>query len=84
MSTPVQNEIIKTKEESQTQWGSVDLYSVLDIQSVADAVRRGRLRCFGHLEWKCEDWVSEYGGGGEDLGRICDRSFACCIEGSDS
>ena len=29
---------------------SVDLYSLLGIQSVADVVRCGRLRWFGHLE----------------------------------
>ena len=28
----------------------VDLYSLLGVQSVADVARRGRLRCFGHLE----------------------------------
>ena len=28
---------------------SLDLYSLLGIQSVADVVRRGRLRWFGHL-----------------------------------
>ena len=36
----------------------MDLYSLLGIQSVADVVRHGRLRWFGHLE--CEsvnDWV---------------------------
>ena len=35
------------------------LYSLLGIQSVADVVRRGRLRWFGHLERKIEDdWAS--------------------------
>ena len=29
---------------------SVDLYSLLGVHSVADVVRRGRLRWFGHLE----------------------------------
>ena len=29
---------------------SVDFYSLLGVQSVADVVRRGRLRWFGHLE----------------------------------
>ena len=29
---------------------SVDLYSLLGVQSVADVVRCGRLRWFGHLE----------------------------------
>ena len=32
--------------------GTVDLYSLLNIQSVADVVRRGRLRWFRHLERK--------------------------------
>ena len=35
------------------------LYSLLGIQSVADVVRRGRVRWFGHMEHKIEDdWVS--------------------------
>ena len=34
---------------------SVDLYSLLGVQSVADVVRRGRLRWFGHLERKSVD-----------------------------
>ena len=29
---------------------SVDLYSLLKVQSVAEVVRRGRLRWFGHVE----------------------------------
>ena len=29
---------------------SVDLYSLLGVQSVAEVVRRGRLRWFGHVE----------------------------------
>ena len=29
---------------------SVDLYSLLWVQSVAEVVRRGRLRWFGHVE----------------------------------
>ena len=29
---------------------SMDLYSLLGVQSVADVVKRGRLRWFGHLE----------------------------------
>ena len=38
---------------------SVDLYSLLDILSVAEVVRRGRLKWFEHLEHKSEDdWVS--------------------------
>ena len=37
---------------------SVDLYSLLCIQSVADVVRHGRLRWFGHLENRSvDDWV---------------------------
>ena len=38
---------------------SVDLYSILGIQSVADVVRRGRLRWFGHLERKSVDDLAE-------------------------
>ena len=38
---------------------SVDLYNLLGVQSVADVVRYGRLRWFGHLEHKdVDDWVS--------------------------
>ena len=38
---------------------SVDLYSLLGVESVAEVVRRGRLRWFGHVERKSEDdWVS--------------------------
>ena len=38
---------------------SVDLYSLLGVQSVADVVRRSRLRLFGHLERRSvDDWVS--------------------------
>ena len=38
---------------------SVDLYSLLGVQSVYDVVRRGRLRWFEHLERKSgDDWVS--------------------------
>ena len=38
---------------------SVDLYSLLDVKSVDEVVRRGRLRWFGHVERKSEDdWVS--------------------------
>ena len=37
---------------------SVDLYSVLGVQSVANVVRRGRLRWFGYLERKgVELWI---------------------------
>ena len=36
----------------------VDLYGLLGVQSVADVVRRGRLRWFGHLEHgSMDDWV---------------------------
>ena len=35
------------------------LYGILGVQSVAEVVRRGRLRWFGHVERKNEDdWVS--------------------------
>ena len=38
---------------------SVDLWSLLGVQSVDEVVRRGRLRWFGHVEHKSEDdWVS--------------------------
>ena len=38
---------------------SVDLYSLLGIQSVADRMRRVRFRWFGHLEcMNVVDWVS--------------------------
>ena len=38
---------------------SVDLYSLLGVQSVAEVVRRGRLRYFWHVERKSgDDWVS--------------------------
>ena len=38
---------------------SEDLYNLLGIDCVADVVRRGRLRWFGHLERKSvNDWVS--------------------------
>ena len=38
---------------------SVDLYSLLGVQSMAEVVRRGRLRWFGHVERKSgDDWVS--------------------------
>ena len=37
----------------------VDLYSLLGVESVAEVVRRGRLRWFGHVERKSDDdWVS--------------------------
>ena len=39
---------------------SVDLYSLLGVQSVAEVVKRGRLRWFGHVERKSgDDWVSK-------------------------
>ena len=38
---------------------SVNLYSLLGVQSVAEVVRWGRLRWFGHVECKSGDyWVS--------------------------
>ena len=38
---------------------SVDLYSLLRVQSVAEVVRQGRLRWFGHVERKSGDyWAS--------------------------
>ena len=37
----------------------MDLYSLLGVENVAEVVRRGRLRWFGHVERKSEDdWVS--------------------------
>ena len=37
----------------------MDLYSRLGVQSVADVVRHGGLRWFGHLDCKgVDDWVS--------------------------
>ena len=37
----------------------VDLYSLLGVQSVDEMVRRGKLRCFEHVERKSgDDWVS--------------------------
>ena len=37
---------------------SVDLYSLLGVDSMAEVVRRGRLRWFGHVECKSgDDWV---------------------------
>ena len=39
---------------------SEDLCNLLGINCVADVVRHGRLRWFGHLERKSvDDWVSE-------------------------
>ena len=38
---------------------SVDLYSFLGVDSMAEVVRHGRLRWFGHVERKNgDDWVS--------------------------
>ena len=38
---------------------SLDLYSLLGVQSVDEVVRRGKLRWFGHVERKSgDDWVS--------------------------
>ena len=38
---------------------SVNLYSLLGMQNVADVVRHGRLRWFNHLERRSvDDWVS--------------------------
>ena len=35
------------------------MYSLLGVQSMAEVVRRGRLRWFGHVERKNrDDWVS--------------------------
>ena len=37
----------------------MELYSLLGVQSVANVVRHGRLRWFGHLERRSvDDWVS--------------------------
>ena len=37
---------------------SVDLYRLLDVLSVDEVVRQGRLRWFGHVERKSgDDWV---------------------------
>ena len=44
---------------------SVDLYSLLGVQSVADVVRHGRLRWLGHLERRSvDDWMSACRKGG--------------------
>ena len=46
---------LKDKKQSEV------LYSLLGVQSVAEMVRRGRLRLFGHVELKSgDDWVSAY------------------------
>ena len=44
---------------------SAELFSRLDTESVSDVVRRGRLRWFGHMEFKQpDDWVSACSGRG--------------------
>ena len=54
---------------------SVDLYSFLCVQSVANVVRRGRLGWFGHLKRRSvEDWVSAC--------RKVEVAGAICIWGS--
>ena len=49
---------------------SEDLCNLLGINCVADVVRRGRLRWFGHLERKSvDDWgvcLQRVGGGGDE------------------
>ena len=61
--------------EGQKRRCSEDLCNLLGINCVADVVRRGRLRWFGHLERKSvDDWVSAcrglvVGGGGEGSGQ---------------
>ena len=64
---------------------TVDLYSLLGVRSVANVMRHGRLRLFGHLERKgVDEWVSARrnvvvgrsemcGQGLEDLGTVCER-----------
>ena len=42
---------VSLKDKKQSE----DFYSHLGIQSVADVVRHGRLRWFGHLEQKIEE-----------------------------
>ena len=38
---------------------TVELRQGLGIESVVEVMRRGRLRWFGHVEWKeVDDWVS--------------------------
>ena len=39
---------------------SEEIRNRLDIVSVSDLVRQGRLRWFGHVERKDADWVSAY------------------------
>ena len=41
---------------------SVDLYSLLGVESVAEVVSRGRFRFFGHVESKSgDDWCRPVG-----------------------
>ena len=50
---------LERTERMMDRKGSVDLYSLLGVESVAEVVRRGRLRWFGHVEHKNgDDWVS--------------------------
>ena len=47
-----------------------DLYSPLEFESVAEVVRHGRLRWFGHVERKSgDDWVSACSGRCEMCGQ---------------
>ena len=55
----------------ERQKNAVRIYASFLVLIVADVVRRGRLRWFGHLERKSvEDWVSvcvqKVGGGGDE------------------
>ena len=53
---------------------SVDSYSLLRVQSVAEVVRHGRLRWFGHVECKSgDDWVSACRNRGRKTWRECVR-----------
>ena len=47
------------------------LYSLLGVQSMAKVVRHGRLRWFGHVEYKSEYWVSVCVGKGRKTGSKC-------------
>ena len=45
--------------EGQKAQCALHMYSLLGVRSVANMMRHGRLRWFGHLECKSiEDWVS--------------------------
>ena len=59
-----------TKHETTLKLYIALIVSQTDVQSVADVVRRGRLRRFGHLERKsADDWVLACDcGGGEMCG----------------